>query len=151
MVLIFPLIALTHRVIARRLCERTFSFTWVLRICWIRTNLKIQEHSMLYKLSPIQKRQETNLKMVKVNPGSSFEKKAPGHGHTSSRKIPFASLFYMIFCFISVMCTKPHGKRRQALGTIFWCKQKGLHVSKKIALPSDFMHIVLWFYTGTCT
>ena len=34
------------------------SLTRVLRICWIRTNLEIQEHSMLYKLSPIQKHQE---------------------------------------------------------------------------------------------
>ena len=34
------------------------SLTWVLRICWIRTNFEIQEHSMLYKLSPIQKHQE---------------------------------------------------------------------------------------------
>ena len=32
--------------------------TWMLRICWIRTNLEIQEHSILYKLSPIQKHQE---------------------------------------------------------------------------------------------
>ena len=37
------------------------SLTWVLRICWIRTNLEIQEHSMLYKLSTIQKGLETNL------------------------------------------------------------------------------------------
>ena len=36
------------------------SLTWVLGICWIRTNLKIHEHSKLYKLSPIQKHQETN-------------------------------------------------------------------------------------------
>ena len=62
--------------------------------------------------------------MVNVNPGSSFEQ-AQGHGHTttrykfwqhfkafvipsfciSSRKILFASLFYMVFCFISYMCT----------------------------------------------
>ena len=34
------------------------SLTWVLRICWIRRSLQIQEHSMLYKLSPIQKHQE---------------------------------------------------------------------------------------------
>ena len=101
-------------------------FTWVLRICWIRTNLEIQEHSMLYKLSSIQKHQEQFepvIKLGKVNPGSSFEKKkkkTQGMGiqpfgtssgsilklllflsfYTSSRKIPFASLFYMIFCFI---------------------------------------------------
>ena len=37
---------------------RPVSLTSVLRICWIRTNLEIQEHSMLYKLSPIQKHQE---------------------------------------------------------------------------------------------
>ena len=37
------------------------SLTWVLRICWIRTNLEIHQHSMLYKLTPIQKHQETNL------------------------------------------------------------------------------------------
>ena len=35
------------------------SLTWVLRICWIGTNLEILEHSMLYKLSPIQKHKET--------------------------------------------------------------------------------------------
>ena len=42
---------------------------------------------MLYKLSPIQEHQEqiwTCHKKVKVNPGSSFEKQAPGHGHTTT-------------------------------------------------------------------
>ena len=95
------------------------SLTWVLRLCWIRTNLEIQEHSMLYKMSPIQKYQEQIWpchKMVRVNPGSSFEKKPQGMGiqplGTSSgsilklllfpsfctRKIPFASHF--TWCFV---------------------------------------------------
>ena len=37
----------------KKLNQRTtgpVSLTWVLRICWIRTNLEIQEHSKLYKL-----------------------------------------------------------------------------------------------------
>ena len=39
------------------------SLTWMLRIYWIRTNLEIHvnEHTMLHKLSPIQKHQEANL------------------------------------------------------------------------------------------
>ena len=66
--------------------------------------------------------------MVKVNPGSSFEKqKTQGMGIqalgtssgsilklllfpsfcTSSRKIHFASLFYMIFCLISYVYKAP--------------------------------------------
>ena len=54
-----------------------------------RTNLEIQEHSMLYKLSPyayrsIRNKYDPVIKMVKVNPRSSFEKKAPGHGHTTT-------------------------------------------------------------------
>ena len=65
---------------------------------------------------------------------------------TSFRKIPFASLFYMIFCFNSCMHIKPQGKRRP-LGIVFLCNQKGLItlitgcMFQKIALPSDFMHI----------
>ena len=67
--------------------------------------------------------------MVKVNPGSSFEKR-PRDGHkplgissdsilkllfspsfyTYSRNIPFASLFYVILCFISYMYTKLQGQ-----------------------------------------
>ena len=87
------------------------------------------------------------IKMIKVNPGSSFEKKNPGHGHTTTwykssrllkpllfpsvctsfRKIAFASLFYMIFCFISYMYIKLQGKKRHFLGTFFF-----LHASRKI-------------------
>ena len=78
------------------------------------------------------------IKMVKVNPGSLFEKKPQGMGIqplgtssgsilklllfplfcTSSRKIPFASLFYIIFCFISYMYIKPQGKKSKRKGLI---------------------------------
>ena len=100
--------------------------------------------------------------MVKVNPWSSFEKspRAWAYNHlvqvlaalllfpsfcTRSRKIPFASLFYMIFCFISYMYIKPQGKKRQPLGTIFLMQAERsyhfdhwLHVSKQSS--------ALWFY-----
>ena len=63
---------------------------------------------------------------------------------TSFRKIPFASLFYMIFCFISNMYIKPQGKKR-TLGTIFLMQAERsyhfdhcLHVSKNSS--------ALWFY-----
>ena len=119
--------------------------TWQLRICWIRTNLEMQEHSMLYKLSPIQKNQEQIWPCHKNGQGQPrviIWKKPQGVGIQplgtssgsilklllfplfciSSRKIPFASLFYMVFCFISYMYIKPQGRKRQPLGTIFLCK-----------------------------
>ena len=64
---------------------------------------------------------------------------------TSSRKIPFASLFCMIFCFDSYMYIKPQGKKRQPLGTISLMQAERsyhfdhwLHVSKNSS--------ALWFY-----
>ena len=64
---------------------------------------------------------------------------------TSSRKIPFASLFYMIFCFISYMYIKPQGKKRPPLGIFFYASRMVLSLItacmfQKLALPSDFMH-----------
>ena len=96
------------------------SFTWVLRICWIRTNLQIQEHSMLYKLSPIRKHQEQIWHPHKNGQGQPrviIWKKPQGMGiqplgsssgsilkHllfpsfcTSSRNIPFAHYFMWYF------------------------------------------------------
>ena len=47
---------------------------------------------------------------------------------TSSRKIPFASLFYIIFCFISYMyIIIGQGQGETILGdNFFWWRQKGL-------------------------
>ena len=68
---------------------------------------------------------------------------------TSSRKIPFGSLFYiMIFCFISYMYNicSPRARWDNPWAQFFWWKQKGLLtlitgcMFKKIALSSDFMH-----------
>ena len=144
------------------------SLTWVLRICWIRTNLEIQEHSMLYKLSSIQKHQEQIWPRHKNGQGQPrviIWKKPPGMGIqplgtssgsilklllfpsfcTSSRKIPFASLFHMIFCFISYMYIKTQGKRRQPLGTIFLMQAKRFyHRSLVVCLKKNSS--ALWFY-----
>ena len=67
------------------------SLTWVLRMCWIRTNFEIHDY-MLYKLSPIQKHQETNLNCHKNGQGQprviiskkKKKKKSPGLGHTTT-------------------------------------------------------------------
>ena len=106
--------------------------------------------------------------MVKVNPGSSFEKKPQGMGIqplgtkkksgsilklllfqsfcTSSRKIPFASyiiLYDILFYFIHVYIAS--GQEETTLEDNFLWKQKGLItlitgcMFQKIALPSDFM------------
>ena len=124
------------------------SLTWVLRICWIRINLEIQEHSMLYKLPSIQKQQEQILpchKNGKGQPrviiwkprGMGIQPLGTSSGSilklllfpsfcSSSRKILFASLFYMIFCFSSYMYIKPQGNKRHPWGQLFRYKQKGL-------------------------
>ena len=109
------------------------SLAWVLRICWIRTNLEIQEHSTLCKLTPIQKHQQQiwpchknghgqhwviiwktpqgmGIQPLGASSGSIFKLLLFPSFCTSSRKIPFASLFYMIFCCISYMYIKPQGK-----------------------------------------
>ena len=125
------------------------SLTWVLRICWIRTNWEIQKHSMLYKLPPIQKHQEQiwpchktchgqpriiiwkkplamGIQPLGTSSGSILKLLLFPSFCTSSRKIPFPSLFYMIFCFISYMCIKTQDKKRQPLGTIFDASRKVL-------------------------
>ena len=103
--------------------------------------------------------------MVMVNPGSSFEKKPQGmciqplgtssilklllfsSFCASSRKIPFASLYDILFYSYLYTYTQPQGKRRQPLGTIFLMEaERSYHLItgcmfQKIALPSDFMHI----------
>ena len=64
---------------------------------------------------------------------------------TSSRKISFASLFYMIFYFIHVHIAQWQGET--TLGDNFLWKQKVLItlitgcMFQKISLLSDFMHI----------
>ena len=136
------------------------SHTWVLRICWIRTNLEIQEYSILYKLSPIQKQQEQiwpsykngqgqprviiwnkpqdmGIQPFDTSSGSILKLLLFPSICTSFRKIRVASLFYMIFCFISYMYIMPKGKKRQPLGTILLMQAERsyhfdhwLHVSK---------------------
>ena len=126
------------------------SLTWVLRICWIRTHLEIHEHSMFYKLSPIQKDLDQIWSCHKKKWSRSTKghhlKKAPVHGHTAtcykfwhhfkafiilnilyqSQKDPFCLIILYDICFISYMYVKPQSKKRQPFGTIFLCKQKGL-------------------------
>ena len=146
---------------------------WVLRVCWIRTNLEIQEHLMFYNLSSIQKHQEQIWPCYKNGQGQPrvFKKKkkkkkkkgmvVKSSGSilklllfpsfcTNSRKIPFVSLFYMIFCFISCMYIKPQGKKKQP----FLCKQKGLIILITVACLKNSPALWLyahfsWFYTCT--
>ena len=109
------------------------SLTWVLRICWIRTNLEIHEHSMLYKLST--KHQET-LFVIKMDKKKGHHlKEAPGYGHTTTwykfwqhfrafiflsfiyqfRKDPFCLIIlYILFYFLHVY-TAP-GQEETTLG-----------------------------------
>ena len=66
---------------------------------------------------------------------------------TSFRKIPFASLFYMIFCFISyIYIYRPRARGDNSLGQFFWWKLKDL-----ITLITGCMFqknsSALWFYT----
>ena len=133
--------------------------TWVLRICWIRTNLEIQEHLMLYKLSPIQKQQEQIWPCHKNGQGQPrviIWKKPQGMGIlplgtfssgsilklllfpsfcTSSRKIPFASLFYnydILFYFMHVY--KAPGQGQTTLGdNVFDASRKILSLSSLVA------------------
>ena len=69
---------------------------------------------------------------------------------TSSRKIPFASLFFMIFCFISYMYIQPKGKGRQPFGTRFWWKLWSLVACfKKYLCPlilCTFVHDFIYMY-----
>ena len=58
---------------------------------------------------------------------------------TNFRKIPFASLFYMIFCFISYMYITPQGKKRQTLASRQVLSLWSLVVCFKKSS-------VLWFY-----
>ena len=140
----------------------------MLKICWIRTNLEIQEHSILYKLHvyrSIRNKFDPVMKWSRSTLGHHLGKR-PGHGIqplgtssddilnilsfqlfcTSSRKIHFASLFYIIFCFILYMYKRPQGKKRQPLGTFVLIQQKSIitlitgSMFQNIALPSDFMY-----------
>ena len=136
-------------------------------ICWIKTKFEIQEHSMLYKLSPIPKHQEQIWPYYKNGQGQPrgiIWKKPQRMGIqplgtssssilklllflsfcTSSRKIPFALLFYMIVCFISYIYIKPYCKRRQPFGTNFLCKQKGLITDHWLHLSKNSS--ALWFH-----
>ena len=145
------------------------SLNWVLRICWIRTNLGIHEHSMMYKLSPLQKHQETNIwpchKNGQGQPRVIIWKKPQGMGiqplGTNSGSILklllFLSFLYQFqkdpFCLIILYAYSPRARGDNPWGQCFWWKQKGLitlitgWLFQKIALPSDFMHIFSWFYT----
>ena len=155
------------------------SLTWVQRICWIWTNLEIQEQSMLYKLSPIQKHQEQIWpchKNGQGQPSHHLNKKPQGMGIqplgtssgsilklslfpsfcTSSRKIPFfLIILYILFYFIHVY--KAPWQEETTLGDNFFDASRMVLsfwslvacFKKKIALPSDFMHIFSWFYTCT--
>ena len=67
-----------HTLIKNQRTIGPVSLTWVLRICWIRTNFEIQEHSMLYKLSPIQKCQEQI--WSRSTQGHHLKKKCQGMG-----------------------------------------------------------------------
>ena len=106
---------------------------------------------MLYKLSPIQKHQETNLtlslKWSRSTQGYHLKQKAPGYRHTTTRykfwqhfkafiipiilyqfqKDPFCLiiLYDILFYFIHVYIAQ--GQEETTLGNIFfWWKQKGL-------------------------
>ena len=103
--------------------------------------------------------------MVKVNLGLSFKHKPQGMDLqplgtssgsilklllypsfcTSSRKIPFALLFYLIFCFISYMYIQPQGKGRQPLGTMFLMEaEKSYQFDHWLHVPKNSS--ALWFY-----
>ena len=141
----------------------------------IRINLWIQAHSMLYKLSPIQKHQEKNWPCHKGQPRVIIWKKPQGMGIqpvgtssgsilklllfpsfcTSSRKNPFCLiiLYDILFYFIHVY--QAPGQEEKTLGDILLCKQKGLitlitgYMFQTITLPSVFMHIffmILYIY-----
>ena len=123
---------------------------------------------MLYKLSPIQKHQEQIWPCHKSGQGEPkviIWKKPQGMGIqtlgtnsgyilklllfpsfcTSSRMIPFASLFYMIFCFISYMYIKPQGKKRQPLATMFFdASRKDITLITGCTFQKNSS--ALWFY-----
>ena len=152
----------------------------VLRICWIRTNFEIHEHSKLYKLSPIQKHQiypchknghgQPRVIIWTTPQGMGIQPLGTSSGSIlrlllfpsfciSSRKILFASLFYMVFCFISYICTVylALGQDETILGDNFddgsrkvLLRWSLIACFKKIAMPSDFMHTFSWFSTCTC-
>ena len=110
------------------------------------------------------------LRLVKVNPGSSFEKKPPGikkpqgiaYNHLvhfnafiipiilyQFQKDPFCLIILYDILFYYYMYIKHPGKRKQPWGTMFLMQAKGFItliigcMFQKIALPSDFMHIFL--------
>ena len=63
---------------------------------------------------------------------------------TSFRKIPFASLFYMIFCFISYMYIKLQGKKRQPFGTSFFMQAERSHFDHWLHVSKN--SYALWLY-----
>ena len=151
------------------------SLTRVLRICWIRTNLEIQEHAMLYKFSPIQKHQEQIWPCHKNGQGHPrviIWKKPQGMGiqplGTSSGsilklslfpwfwKISFASLVYMIFFFHFIHVYKAPGQEKTTLGDKFFMQAERsyhfghwLHVLKNIYTLWFYAHFFSWFYICT--
>ena len=63
----------------------------------------------------------------------------------SSRKIPFASLFYMIFCLISYTHIKSQCKKRQPFGTIILMQaERSYHFDHWLHVSNN--SFVLWFY-----
>ena len=151
------------------------SLTWVLKICWIRTNLEIQEHTVLYKLSPIQKHQKQIWSCHKNGHGQGqprviIWKKALGHGYSTNlnkfwqhfkafiipiilyqfQKHPFCLIIVYDILFYFIHVYKAPGQEETTLGDNFWCKQKGLIILITACIfqnSSDFMHIFSWFYT----
>ena len=123
---------------------------------------------MLHMLSSIKKHQEQiwhNHKNGQVQPRVIIWKKPQGMGIqplgtssgsilklllfpsfcNSSRKIPFASLFCMTFCFISYMYIKPQGKKRQLLVTMFLMQpERSYHFDHWLNVSKNSS--ALWFY-----
>ena len=108
------------------------------------------------------------INMVKVNPGSSFEKKPQGIGIqplgtssgsilklllfpsfcTSSRKIPFVSLYYMIHCilFYFIHVYKAPEQKETTLGdNCFMQAERSYHWSLGCMYQNNSS--ALWFYT----
>ena len=149
------------------------SLTWVLRMCWIKTNLEIQEHSILYKLSPIQKHQEQIWPCHKNGQGQSrviiwrkpqrIGVQLLGKSSGSILKlyshhfapVPERSLlphYFIWYFFYFIHVYKALGQEETTRGDNFLMQAERsyhidhlLHVSK-LALPSDFMHIFSLFY-----
>ena len=129
--------------------------------CWgYAGNLEIQEHSMLYKLPPIQKHQEQiwpGHKNGQGNPGSSFEKRPRAWVYNHLVQIlaafqsfyysrhfvpaperPFCLIYYFIWYFVIffvLFYIKPQGKKSQPLGTIILMEADVTKWIKSCLLP----------------